>query len=120
MSDEQAFEQAIHEIQQTLNQAERQLSRLGSDLRFLVGAGDLEIVRRDVRGGTLRPKVVVAELKGCDPMLWGPEHPAWMHALAPGHGTRQVPAAGGNGQPASPDEERSDGPEPPSDVTEEN
>ncbi len=70
MRDQQAFEQTIFDVQEAINNAERQIARLGRDLQFLVGTGDLEIVRRDPTGETLRPKIVVAELKGCDPLLW--------------------------------------------------
>ncbi len=124
MSDEQAFQQAIHTLQETINQMERQVVRLGNDLQLLVGTGDVELVRRGPTGETVRPKVVVAELKGCDPMLWRPEHPAWMRAVVPGRGRPEVPAKGGNGQPPSDDDDDEDDgerpPEPQADAPEEN
>ncbi len=67
------------------------------------------------------PKIVVAELKGCDPLLWRPEYPAWMRSLEPGRGAREVPSRGGNGQPPSDDDEESQSePEPPPNLPEEN
>ncbi len=83
--------------------------RLGRDLQLLVGAGEVEIARRGPTGSTLRPKVVVAELKGCDPLLWRPEHPAWMRVLE-ARASRDAPA-GGNGQP--PDDDAGAEPAPP-------
>ncbi len=78
------FEEAILAIHETLNKAERQLSRLGENLAFLISPnGDLEIVRRDEDGEPVRPKIVIAELTGTDPMFWRPEHPRWMKGLEP-------------------------------------
>lgn len=104
------FEQAILAIQETLHQAERQLTRLredlgeelGKDLQFLIGAdGDVEIARRSRSGGPVRPKVVVAVLKGTDPMLWRADHPRWLRALAPRHEVNPLLPKEGNGQPAT-------------------
>lgn len=82
MSDGKSFKHVIHAIHEALGTAERLLPKLGDDLRFVVGPlGKMEIVRRGRKGETLRPKIVIAELKGCDSMLWRPEHPAWMGVL---------------------------------------
>ncbi len=121
MRDEQAFEQAICDIQETLNKAERQIARLGRDLQFLVGTGDLEIVRRGATGETLRPKIVIAELKGCDPLLWRPEHAAWMHIVEPRGKRRKVATKGGNGRPPGDDDQEQPAErKPPANIPEEN
>ncbi len=118
------FEQAILEIQEALHKAERRLARLGrdlgeelgKDLQFLVGAGgDVEIVRRNDRGWPVRPKVVIAVLKGTDPMLWQADHPRWLRALAPRYEVDPLLPKEGNGRPAADGkgEARGAGPEPP-------
>ncbi len=100
--DDKRFEPAILAIQEILNRAERQLSRLGEDLQFLIGPdGDVEIVRRGERGWPVRPKVVVAQLKGTDPMLWRAGHPRWLRALAPRREASLLLLRGGSGQPAA-------------------
>ena len=113
MNDGKRFQQAVDAIQEHLSSAERALSSLGERLQFLVDSNHLEIVRRGPTGKTLRPKVVIAELKGCDPMLWQPEHPGWMRSLE--HRSRSMPLAGKGGSepPARDGGEEEDNPEPP-------
>lgn len=119
--DDKEFEQAIQAIQESLSNAELELSRLGAELQFLVGTGDIEIVRRGPTGETRRPKVVLAELKGCDPMLWRPEHPAWLRSLEVRSWGEATTRKGGNGQPTSNGgEEQKKTPEPPPSTPEEN
>ncbi|MCP3964439.1 MAG: hypothetical protein GY719_41960 [bacterium] len=125
MTDDQALTEAIQSIHSTLEQAEHQLASLGESLQFLIGPeGEVEIVRRGRTGGTLRPKVVIAELKGCDPMFWRPDHPSWMHALDP---ERDASRQGGEvtGPPPDPAaegdvSEEGGGTEPPAGAAEEN
>lgn len=84
MSNKKALDAAIHSIHRTFEEAEHQLSQLGGQLQFLIGpAGEVEIVRRGKTGEVERPKVVIAELKGCDPVLWRADCPAWLQVLAP-------------------------------------
>ncbi len=109
------FEQVIRAIQEHLSHAEAELARLGGELQFLVGASDLEIVRRGPTGMTRQPKLVVAELKGCDPMLWRPELPVWMRSLGHGGGGEPRVRDEGGGQPApsGAGEEENGGSKPP-------
>ena len=96
MSDGKSFKQVIQAIHEAIGTAERLLPKLGENLRFVVGPlGQMEIVRRGEQGETLRPKIVIAELKGCDSMLWRPEHPAWMGVLDP---RRALPRNKTNGE----------------------
>ena len=84
MTDESAMKEALFAIHNAIEQAGYALSTLGEHLQFLVGPeGDIEIVRRSKTGETARPKVVIAKLDGCDPLLWRPEHPRWMQSLDP-------------------------------------
>lgn len=126
LSDGTSFDDVIIAIHEALGKAERQLPNLGDGLQFLVGEGTLEIVRRGPTGETLRPKVVVAELPGCDAMLWRPEHPAWIRCLEiRSHGEKPAPK-NGNGQPSPDGGDAGDGgdtepaAEPPAKVPEEN
>ncbi len=74
MPEEKAVSSAVSAIHQALEQAEYALSKLSTPLQFLIGHhGEIEIVRRTQAGDTIRPKVVIAELRGCDPMLWRPD-----------------------------------------------
>ncbi len=111
MSDSKSFDDVIQAIHEALGVAECLLSEIGDDFRFLVGPlGEVEIVRRSRKGETFRPKIVVAELPGCDPMLWRPEHPAWMGVLERRRGAASPKE--GNGQPEAKDDENG-GSEPP-------
>lgn len=84
MSKQKTFDDAIQAIHRTLEEAEYQLSQLGEQLQFLVSPeGDVEIVRRGKSGQTVRPKIVIAQLKGCDPLLWRTDPPAWLRAIDP-------------------------------------
>ena len=109
MTSDEALAEAIQAIHLTLEQAEYQLARLGPRLQYLVGPeGRVEIVRRSETGSTLRPKVVIAELKGCDSMLWRPDHPGWMRMLDPERAESEG-LAGDGGAPPSPDAGAGDG-----------
>ena len=104
MSEAISFDEAIQAIHQTLEQAENQLSRLGERLQFLIGPqGEVAIARRGKTGDTLRPKVVIAELAGCDPMLWRPDHPRWMRSLDPARDAEaaEQAASAADAEPAS-------------------
>ena len=103
MRDDKSFDDVIHAIHEALGKAERLLPRLGGDLQFLVGSsGGLEVVRRSRQGETLRPKVVISELKGCDPMLWRPEHRVLLREPKP---TTTSPKEGGGQPPAASEKE---------------
>ncbi len=66
----------LQTIQDLLDQAQHELGRLGRDLQFLVTPeGHVEIARRAPGGLPAKPKRVIAELRGCDPLLWQVEHP---------------------------------------------
>ncbi len=91
MPENKTFDEAIHTLHRTLEEAEHQLSELGGGLQFLVGLdGDVEIVRRTRSGKTERPKIVIAKLKGCDPVLWRGDVPSWLRSLAPDHDTART------------------------------
>ncbi len=117
MSGGKKFEEAILAIHETLNKAERQLARLGEDLQFLIGdVGDVEIVRRTEKGEPVRPKIVIAELTGTDPMFWRPDHPRWLRKLEPQLDADPLVPKGGNGQPSATgegEEGKNGGSEPP-------
>ncbi len=84
MSNNKTLADAIDAIHRTFEEAEHQLSQLGGQLQFLISpGGEVEIVRRDKSGEAERPKSVIAELKGCDPMLWRGDCPAWLEVLSP-------------------------------------
>ena len=79
MPEEKAVDEAVTAIHAALEQAEFELAKLGPGLQFLVGHnGEIEIVRRTQTGETVRPKVVIAELRGCDPMLWRLDTAKWL------------------------------------------
>ncbi len=66
----------LQTIQNLLDQVQHELAQLGPGLQFLVTPeGAVQIVRRDRDGLPAEPKRVIAELKGCDPLLWQAEHP---------------------------------------------
>ena len=66
----------LQAIQESLNRAEHQLGRIAPDLQFLITPeGVLQIVRRDRDGLPAKPARALAELKGCDPLLWQAERP---------------------------------------------
>lgn len=61
-------------LQSALTKAEAALQACGRDLQLLVTTdAGLEVVRRKATGEMVEPKVVVARLEGCDPLLWQPE-----------------------------------------------
>ena len=100
MSDDKTFEEAVQAIHRPLEEAEHQLSQLGDRLQFLIGpGGEIEIARRGPTGETLRPKVVIARLAGCDAMLWRPDYPAWVHTLDPGRDAGAVEPGPPSGSP---------------------
>ncbi len=66
----------LQTIQNLLDQAQDELAQLGDGLQFLVTPeGGVQIVRRDRDGLPAEPKRVIAELRGCDPLLWQAERP---------------------------------------------
>ncbi len=116
MSDGKSFDDTITAIHEALGKAERLLSEIGDDLRFLVGPlGEMEIVRRGPKGATLRPKVVVARLPGCDPMLWRPEYLEAMSVLEP-RPAAALPDDGGGQSAAEDSNADNGGPEPPASI----
>ncbi len=63
-------------VQDLLSQAEHQLAKLGPDLQFLITPeGGVQIVRRTRDGLPAEPRRVIADLRGCDPLLWQAERP---------------------------------------------
>ncbi len=66
----------LQTIQSILNQAERELAGLGAGLQFVITPeGIVEIVRRASSGLPAEPKRLIAQLRGCDPMMWQADRP---------------------------------------------
>lgn len=121
VTDEKTLDRAVLAIHGTLKEAEHQLSRLGERLQFLVlPDGVIEIVRRTGTGETVRPKVVIAELRGSDPMFWRIEHPRWLRVLDPERDHPAAPETAGESTPpaaGAAEESASDPAAPPAEDT---
>ncbi len=77
---------AVKALHSAVTQLEFALAQLGDGLQFLVKVeGGLEIVRRGEDGLPNRPKDVVAELAGADPLLWQAERPEGDVTLGPAY-----------------------------------
>ncbi len=77
---------AVKALHTAVTQLEFALAQLGDGLQFLVKVeGGLEIVRRGEDGLPTRPKEVVAELAGADPLLWQAERPEGDVTLGPAY-----------------------------------
>ncbi len=120
--DGKKHDQAILAIHETLSKAERQLARLGRELgndlggqlQFAVGlGGDVEIVRRNARGGPVWQKIVIARLTGTDPLLWRASYPPWLKALKPRRDVDPRLPKEDNGRPAPGGEGKNGGSTPP-------
>ena len=112
MSDD-AAEKIIKEIHQAFEQAEYCLAKLGDDIHFLVGVGGrIQIVRRTRKGQTAKPEVVVAELKGVDPLLWQPLLPSWLCMLSAAPMVDEGATAPADEPPPSDDDGEPGGPTP--------
>ena len=105
MSKKKTLAEALRAIHDSLEEAQYQLSQIDERLQFLISSdGSINIVRRDKTGETAWPRIVVAELRGVDPMFWRPELPEWLHSLDPeseaavaaGNGSAHRPGDGGN------------------------
>ncbi|MEM7586846.1 MAG: hypothetical protein AAF560_25880 [Acidobacteriota bacterium] len=85
---------AVKALHAAITQLEYALAQLGDGLQFLVKVeGGLEIVRRGEDGLPTRPKDVVAELAGADPLLWQAERPEGDVLLGPGYGDQKLRCA---------------------------